>query len=158
MSRLSHQSKIYIADVDALSCMAERLAGQLKAGDVIALDGPLGAGKTALVQALCKALGTADSAASPTFVLMHEYAGARFPVVHADLYRLGPEKADSLSEELLGIIDDGRALVLVEWAEYGPFLDPVTSIRIGLDYAPEADHPDRRALAFSADRPLELGV
>lgn len=95
--------------------VGEALAASIEPGVVIALIGPLGAGKTRLVRAVAEALGVDTSAiASPTFVLIHEYEG-RIPVYHFDAYRLsGPEDF-----ELLGASDYWSAggVCLVEWAD-----------------------------------------
>lgn len=94
--------------------LAERLAPHLRGGDLLVLSGPLGAGKTFFAQALCKALGVSGRVTSPTFSLVHEYAG-RLPIAHADLYRLNSEH--ELPElGLLELRDEGR-LLLVEWGE-----------------------------------------
>lgn len=91
------------------------LAAALRPGDVIALVGDLGAGKTRFVQAVAKALGVLDEVVhSPTFTLVHEYPAA-FPIRHCDAYRLRrPEEfADLGLDELFGM--DGVAFV--EWAD-----------------------------------------
>lgn len=91
------------------------LAAVLQPGDVVALVGDLGAGKTRFVQAVAKALGAADEAVhSPTFTLIHEYP-ASIPIRHCDAYRLRhPEEfADLGLDELFGM--DGVAFV--EWAD-----------------------------------------
>lgn len=92
------------------------LAAVVEAGDLVVLEGDLGAGKTFLVRALARGLGVPSSTAvtSPTFTLVNEYE-ARLPLVHSDLYRLGD--ADELSE--LGLVDRiGRdAVVIVEWGD-----------------------------------------
>lgn len=92
------------------------LAPELRAGDLVVLEGGLGAGKTFLVQALARGLGVPASmpVTSPTFALVHELAG-RVPIIHADLYRL-PLGAP-LDE--LGIVSriGGDAIVFVEWGE-----------------------------------------
>jgi tRNA threonylcarbamoyladenosine biosynthesis protein TsaE len=100
--------------------LARRLAPLLRAGDLVILSGELGAGKTFLVRALCRALGLSERVrvTSPTFSLVHEHDTTP-PIAHADLYRL--ETREAVRE--LGLVhqrDDGR-LVLVEWGE--PYLD-----------------------------------
>jgi tRNA threonylcarbamoyladenosine biosynthesis protein TsaE len=96
------------------------LGGAARAGDVIALTGPLGAGKTTLVQGIASGLAVAERATSPSFTLVHEHRG-RVPFYHVDLYRLSPDEAEDLGlEEILG----GEGVVAVEWAERLP--DPPT--------------------------------
>ena len=105
------------AETEALGAA---LAPLLRRGDVVTLSGPMGAGKTVFVNGIARALGAADSAASPTFALAHEYPTDP-PLVHMDAYRLTtPEdfRAAGL-EEYLG----GGAVCLLEWPETGiPFL------------------------------------
>ena len=69
--------------------LGKRLAGLLRAGDLLVLDGPLGAGKTVLVQGLGAGLGVRAPVTSPTFVLARTYPGGRLPLVHVDAYRIG---------------------------------------------------------------------
>ncbi len=90
------------------------LAARLQPGDVVLLEGGLGAGKTVVARGIVRGLGSADHVSSPTFVLVHEYRG-RCPIAHADLYRLsGPADLEDL-----GLDDylDGDFVVLVEWPE-----------------------------------------
>ena len=152
MLPLTHQSHFEIASLNALSDFAGQLAALLQPGDVVALNGTLGAGKTTLVQCLCRALGLKETASSPTFVLMNEYVSGRFPIVHVDLYRLGEERAHSLMDELMAVVDEGRALVLVEWACYGRFLDEVLTVSLQMDTLPE--QPEARIIQIASNRPL----
>ena len=97
--------------------VAAALAPSLRAGDVVALEGPLGAGKTVFVRGVCEALEVPSSAgvSSPSFALVHIYEGGALPVAHVDLYRLGD--VDELEgvgfRDLLG----GDFVVLIEWPE-----------------------------------------
>lgn len=107
------------ADTVALGA---RLAAALEPGDVVAIAGELGAGKTRFVRGLASGLGhDAASVSSPTYVLAHEYdtPGARCPLVHIDAYRLaGGLDADAIESDL-GLDERTRASVVVasEWAE-----------------------------------------
>jgi tRNA threonylcarbamoyladenosine biosynthesis protein TsaE len=104
-----------------------RLAATLKSGDVVALTGELGAGKTVFVQGLARALGVGTAATSPTFVLVNEYRG-RVPVHHVDAYR-----TTSLAELMdLGIEEmmDGDGITVIEWAERVEPLLPARAVRV----------------------------
>ncbi|HVU87750.1 MAG TPA: tRNA (adenosine(37)-N6)-threonylcarbamoyltransferase complex ATPase subunit type 1 TsaE [Pirellulales bacterium] len=102
-------------DEAATAALGRALAQLLPAGTTVALDGPLGAGKTRLVQAMAAAVGVEPgTAVSPTFVLVQEYHGTR-DVIHIDAYRIRDED-EFLS---LGVEEyfESEALVLIEWAE-----------------------------------------
>jgi tRNA threonylcarbamoyladenosine biosynthesis protein TsaE len=119
------------------------LAPLLLPGDVLSLNGDLGAGKTCFVQGLASALGVDQRVTSPTFTLVHEYSG-RYPVVHLDIYRLDffQEVLDLGFEELL----DPGAILVVEWGEaVGPLL-PARFLEIELLHL-EADE-NHRAVSF----------
>jgi tRNA threonylcarbamoyladenosine biosynthesis protein TsaE len=106
-----------------------RLAGALGPGDVVALTGELGAGKTCFVQGVARGLGVTTRATSPTFVLVNEYRG-RLPVHHVDAYRTESlaELADLGLEELF----DGDGVTLVEWADKLRPLLPARTIHVHL--------------------------
>jgi tRNA threonylcarbamoyladenosine biosynthesis protein TsaE len=97
-------------------------AAGLKAGDVIALNGDLGAGKTHFVKGLAAGLGAASAVTSPTFTLIHEYLGGRLPLFHFDLYRL--DTADDLLRIGLDDYLDAGGVLAIEWAEKFPALLP----------------------------------
>lgn len=119
---------------EALQAAGRALGEILQAGDAVALEGPLGAGKTTFAQGVCAGLGAAGEVASPTFTLMNVYEG-RLPVYHLDLYRLDdPARLRQLGYEA-ETAESG--VTLVEWADkHWPFwTDDV--LRIRLDYAGE---------------------
>ena len=107
--------------------LGRRLAQQLEPGDTVAFDGDLGAGKTCLIQGICRGLQVTDWVNSPTFILINEYTGrladVDVPVYHFDLYRI----QSPIDLEELGADEyfSGRGICLVEWAEKaGPLLPP----------------------------------
>jgi tRNA threonylcarbamoyladenosine biosynthesis protein TsaE len=106
----------------------ERLAHQLRPGDVIALSGDLGAGKTVLIKGIARGLGITQDVTSPTFTLVHEYTGGRLPLFHVDLYRL-----DNVEQALAIGIEDylgGPGVTAIEWAEKIESLLPAHCTRI----------------------------
>lgn len=99
------------------------LARSLKVGDVVALCGHLGAGKTQAVKGIVAGLGSQAEVTSPTFTLVHEYLDGQAPIYHFDFYRMERE------EEVLSLgwddyLDDEAGIVLVEWADLFPRLMP----------------------------------
>jgi tRNA threonylcarbamoyladenosine biosynthesis protein TsaE len=154
MPPLAYQTTYHIDSLQAMAGFSVWLAKVVRPGDVIALDGPLGAGKTTMTRLLGEALGLKEPVTSPTFVLMHEYLSGPLPVAHVDLYRLGERNAESFADELFAIIDEGRSLVLVEWACYGAFLKDVVTIAIRI--APDTGNPEAREITISSNRPLSL--
>jgi len=110
--------------------VGQRLGELAEPGDLYLLTGPLGAGKTTLIQGIAQGLGVQDSVRSPTFVLMACYRG-RFPLYHLDLYRL-----EDLSEALdLGLEEylEGEGLLVVEWAERAREVFPAHRLHITLE-------------------------
>jgi tRNA threonylcarbamoyladenosine biosynthesis protein TsaE len=111
------------------------LAAALPAGTVVALIGPLGAGKTRLVQAIAEALGVPKQAVtSPTFVLVNEYTSGRLPVFHFDTYRLKDE------DEFLALGPDeyfgAGGITLIEWADRVADLLPAERLEIIIEVGP----------------------
>ena len=105
-----------VADEAAMLAFGEALASRLKSGDWVAIDGPLGAGKTVLCKGLLRGLGFSGEVASPSYAIVHQYdqPETNIAVAHADLYRL--EDVAELDELGLAEERDGR-ITLVEWAE-----------------------------------------
>lgn len=100
---------------EELVAWGEALGRGLRAPRVVTLRGDLGAGKTTLVQAICRGYGVTDAVTSPTFALVHEYRGGATTVYHLDLYRLRDGR--ELLQLGWGEIIDANALILVEWPE-----------------------------------------
>lgn len=115
------------ADTRALGLALGRL---VQPGDVILLQGDLGAGKTTLTQGLAAGAGTTEVVNSPTFILMNEYHG-RLPIYHADLYRLDSAE-EVLALDLPGVSLDGA--LVVEWPERGDGLLPEDHLLVRLEH------------------------
>ena len=108
---------VELPDLLATRRLGERLAGGLRAGDLVVLSGPLGAGKTSLTQGLATGLGVRGTVTSPTFVLARAHRGP-LPLLHVDAYRLrdaGPRALDLADLDLEDALEDG--VVVVEWGE-----------------------------------------
>ncbi len=105
-----------LATVADTRAFGERLAGILRAGDLVILTGPLGAGKTVVAQGVGAGLGVRGQVTSPTFVIARVHPGPRVPLVHVDAYRLGAV-ADPVGEvdalDLDASVDE--SVTLVEW-------------------------------------------
>ncbi|HNR76411.1 MAG TPA: tRNA (adenosine(37)-N6)-threonylcarbamoyltransferase complex ATPase subunit type 1 TsaE [Parvularculaceae bacterium] len=127
----------------ATARLGSALADRLAAGDVIALSGPLGAGKTTLARAVVKALAGRDEAPSPTFTLVETYETPTFTLHHFDLYRL--EKAEEVWE--LGFEDALDGVSLIEWPERIEALLPNETLLVSLSMDGDA----RRALIRGGD-------
>ena len=122
---------IMLEDEAATITFGKQLAEMLRSPWIIALSGELGAGKTTLVRGLAQGLQCVDEVGSPTFALIHRYAGAQ-PLTHCDWYRIESER------ELMNIgwdeIVDTEERIVVEWAEKFPRLLPQTTRQLRLEY------------------------
>ncbi|WP_338721885.1 tRNA (adenosine(37)-N6)-threonylcarbamoyltransferase complex ATPase subunit type 1 TsaE [Devosia sp. XK-2] len=127
-------TKTFLPDDDATARFGAELAATLKPGDIVSLEGDLGAGKTAMARAIIRALAgdPALDVPSPTFALLQPYDTPLAPVLHADLYRL----ADATEMDELGLLDDPAAIVLVEWAERAPQLVAAATVTVRLAIPP----------------------
>lgn len=95
--------------------LAAALSPVLRPGDVISLSGDLGAGKTTFVQGLAAGIGVIEQVTSPTFVLMKEYHGGRYPLMHLDVYRL--ERAQEVIDLGYDEYLDPSFIMVVEWGD-----------------------------------------
>lgn len=132
-----------IPSLDAMERFAADFAPLLKAGDVVTLDGPLGAGKTTLIRFIAAAMGV-DTAAvsSPTFVIVQQYPGVRGPdLVHVDAYRLTGE--DEAELETLGwdrlVGRDAGTVTLIEWGERIASMLPEAVCRLEIEPTGETE-------------------
>lgn len=110
-------------------------------GDVVALIGDLGSGKTCLIQGMCAGLQIEEVVTSPTFTLMNPYQG-RLPVYHFDLYRL--DDADALLDIGYEEYVDGEGVCLIEWADKFPDVLPDSCIELRIEIV---GHEHRRITA-----------
>ena len=132
-----HSCRFLARDEAATANLGAAVAAAIRPGDVLALNGSLGAGKTRLVQSVAAALGFADQAVnSPTFVLIHEY-DSDVPLYHVDAYRLRD------SDEFLSIGGDevlaGDRACLIEWADRIADLLPRDHLRIDIRAVGESE-------------------
>jgi alanine racemase len=105
-------SSLIVPTDTEMRALGERLAGLLRAGDLVILSGPLGAGKTTLTQGIGTGLGVRGPVTSPTFVIARVHPGPVVPLVHADAYRLGSAiEVDDLD------LDTANSVTVVEWGE-----------------------------------------
>ena len=129
--------RIALPDLPAMARLGATIAERLRAGDVVALSGGLGAGKTTLARAIIAGLGHAGEVPSPSFAIIETYdsPAVRLPLVHADFYRLSsPAEAEELG------LDDYRhgAVLLAEWPDHaGGFAHEPGCLAITLEIADE---------------------
>ncbi|GAB3047013.1 tRNA (adenosine(37)-N6)-threonylcarbamoyltransferase complex ATPase subunit type 1 TsaE [Virgibacillus ainsalahensis] len=120
--------------------LAERLAVMLKPGDVITLEGDLGAGKTTFTKGIANGLGVKRNVSSPTFTIVKEYEG-ELPFYHMDVYRLENSDEDIGFEEYF----NGEGISVVEWAQYIEEFLPNERLAIKISYVDE----NSRTLEFN---------
>lgn len=124
-----------------------RLAGILRAGDLVLLTGPLGAGKTALVQGIGAGLGVQGAVVSPTFVIARVHKGSP-PLVHVDAYRLGSlEEVDDLDLD----VSVADAVTAVEWGAGKVEQLAESRLEIAIDRAPDSEQRTVRLVAHGGD-------
>lgn len=136
-----------ILDADEMHALGVRVSKQFRAGDLIVLVGPLGAGKTTLTRGIGEGLRAIGNVSSPTFVIArtHKREGSDVPMVHVDAYRLGgAEELDDLD------IDFENSIVLVEWGK--GLLEGISEawleIEIERDHTGETETRELKILGF----------
>ena len=136
MTDLKEKTYLLKNTKDTLS-LGKRIAKGLKPGAVIALTGPLGAGKTTLAQAIARGLCVSERMASPTFTIVQEYRSGRLPLFHFDVYRVSdPDELFEIGfEEYL----HAGGVCLVEWADLIEEVMPENTVWIRLDYGETED-------------------
>jgi len=126
-----------IHDESDTKVFGKELAGKLRPGDIVALTGDLGTGKTTLTKYIAEGLGITEIITSPTFTIVQEYTGGRLPLYHFDVYRIGdPDEMYELGYEEYFF---GRGVCVVEWADMIPELIPEGSIWIRIEYGASED-------------------
>ena len=128
--------------------LGERFAAVLRAGDMVAMRGGLGAGKTAFTRGVARGLGYTCPVSSPTFAIVNEYRGGRLDLAHFDVYRIADEN------ELYGtgFYDylDGGFVIFMEWSENVPFAVEDDAIILSIAHG----EGDRRIITIEAEREL----
>ncbi|HKO97883.1 MAG TPA: tRNA (adenosine(37)-N6)-threonylcarbamoyltransferase complex ATPase subunit type 1 TsaE [Pyrinomonadaceae bacterium] len=111
--------------------LGKRIGSQLNGGEIILLDGPLGAGKTVFTKGLAAGLDIdPEEVTSPSFTLVNPHSG-RLPLFHIDLYRLDEGAGAANAVDLEEVLGDERAIVVIEWGErLGKYPLPPTAVRI----------------------------
>lgn len=133
-----------VSSVEETWALAKRLAAEIAPGDVVCLEGDLGAGKTTFVQGLAAALGVPGRVSSPTFCLVQEHRGESALLVHMDLYRLRGEE-DVLAVGWEDYLAEG-AIVAVEWPERAGSLVPEDAVHVVFEHL---DGDERRRITFT---------
>lgn len=129
--------------------VGEKLAPLLQTGDVLLLEGDLGAGKTTFTRGLARTLGISRAIKSPTFTIIREYRDGRLPLFHMDLYRLEHSSADDLGlEEYF----DGQGVSVIEWPEFGADVLPKDVLTITIKRQSTSDEGRQFTLVAQGPR------
>ena len=109
---------MFIENLDETLNLGKKISLQLRPHSVVLLKGPIGAGKTSLVQGIARGLSISEDITSPTFSLSHHYSSGKIPLIHLDLYRL--ENIDSAKEVFFSEEEEAlqkKAVLVIEWPE-----------------------------------------
>ena len=129
--------------------LAARMAEHARPGQIYALDGDLGAGKTVFCRGFAEGLGVTELVNSPTFTIIQEYTTGRLPLTHFDVYRI--EEIEELDEIGADEYFYGKGICLIEWAERIRALLPEDTVWIRLERVPE-ESMDARRITITGDK------
>jgi tRNA threonylcarbamoyladenosine biosynthesis protein TsaE len=146
--------RLQIATPELMRHLGERIAGVLQPGDLVLLDGDLGAGKTTLVQGIGAGLGVSSAVTSPTFVIARVHRDGRLPLVHVDAYRLGAVlEVDDL--DLDASLDE--SVTVVEWG--AGLVEGLSGQRLEVRIRrPPTDADETRAVTLTGVGPRWAGI
>jgi len=136
---MTHDFAVTTNSAEETRDFGTKFSGKLRSGDVIALYGDLGSGKTQMVKGICKGLGVTETVNSPTFIIVNEYSSPNFSsIYHFDLYRM--KSMDEILE--MGFADylNSNSIVLIEWPEKVENILPSKSIKIHLSHTDENEN------------------
>ncbi|MFC1483203.1 tRNA (adenosine(37)-N6)-threonylcarbamoyltransferase complex ATPase subunit type 1 TsaE [Candidatus Margulisiibacteriota bacterium] len=122
----------------SLQILAKKLAKNIRRGDVVALVGELGAGKTTFVSSFLEALGVDDVVSSPTFTLLNIYKTKKFSVYHFDLYRLNSYDEFEFAD-FYDLLHDKKSVVFVEWADTFPEVGSYCNCHLAFHFTDSED-------------------
>ena len=138
--------EIVIKNENETKAFGEKLAAAMKKGDVLALVGDLGTGKTALTKYIAEGLGIKSDITSPTFTIVREYYEGRLPLYHFDVYRI--ESIEEMYELGYEEYFYGDGICIVEWADLISDIIPENAMIIFIDYG---KNPQERIYRCSFD-------
>ena len=124
--------------------LGERIASHLSGGEVLALFGPMGMGKTAFTRGVARGLGVRGEVSSPTFALVHQYGNGEHALYHFDMYRVESYE-DLYSTGFFDYLDYGGILA-IEWSENIESVLPPNTITVEISRPQEGDDPDLRRI------------
>ena len=123
---------MFVENFEKTLNLGERLSHKLNPESIVLLKGPIGAGKTSLVQGIAKGLSISEDITSPTFAISHHYNSGKIPLIHLDLYRI--ENISSAKEVFFSEAEEAiqkQAILVVEWPELiEPVIDNFWKIKI----------------------------
>lgn len=137
---MKSKMKLTVTEPSQTQRLGEKLAAQLRPGDVLLLDGDLGAGKTTFTKGLAKGLGIKRNIKSPTFTIIREYQEGRIPLYHMDVYRLEVGGSDELG---LDEYFNGDGVSVVEWSKFAENELPDNYLRIKFTRQDQVDDHHR---------------